>query len=212
MPALTVSSSIVGTTMGRTFSTVPYTYLKRGVYYFVICNLWLLNTAMAFDNTKPIWEQYDLLICDLGQFNICSFEQHGEKNEKTGENRNSGECSYSDPKFRNSDRIGERPTNSELGYYEVNFKKDQWIYHRSDKHKNIRKIDGRSFNFIEEKNGHRWNFGNYFLVGFELFSASYNQGSNLLYLKTLSGELPTHVKGTRGTSVRQEYFTCWPID
>ena len=37
MPALTVSSSIVGTTMGRTFSAVPYTYLKRGVYYFVIC-------------------------------------------------------------------------------------------------------------------------------------------------------------------------------
>ena len=36
MPALTVSSSIVGTTMGRTFtSAVPYTYLKRGVYYFV---------------------------------------------------------------------------------------------------------------------------------------------------------------------------------
>jgi len=30
-----VSSSIVGTTMGRTFSAVPYTYLKRGVYYFV---------------------------------------------------------------------------------------------------------------------------------------------------------------------------------
>ena len=28
-------SSIVGTTMGRTFSAVPYTYLKRGVYYFV---------------------------------------------------------------------------------------------------------------------------------------------------------------------------------
>ena len=37
MPALTVSSSIVGTTMGRTFSAVPYTYLKRGVYYFVVC-------------------------------------------------------------------------------------------------------------------------------------------------------------------------------
>ena len=35
MSALTVSSSIVGTTMGRTFSAVPYTYLKRGVYYFV---------------------------------------------------------------------------------------------------------------------------------------------------------------------------------
>jgi integrase len=35
MPALTVFSSIVGTTMGRTFSAVPYTYLKRGVYYFV---------------------------------------------------------------------------------------------------------------------------------------------------------------------------------
>ena len=35
MPALTVSSSIVGTTMGRTFAAVPYTYLKRGVYYFV---------------------------------------------------------------------------------------------------------------------------------------------------------------------------------
>ena len=39
MPALTVSSSIVGTTMGRTFSAVPYTYLKRGVYYFVMCAL-----------------------------------------------------------------------------------------------------------------------------------------------------------------------------
>jgi len=35
MPALTVSSIIVGTTMGKTFSAVPYTYLKRGVYYFV---------------------------------------------------------------------------------------------------------------------------------------------------------------------------------
>ena len=35
LSALTVSSSIVGTTMGRTFSAVPYTYLKRGVYYFV---------------------------------------------------------------------------------------------------------------------------------------------------------------------------------
>jgi len=35
MPALTVSSSILGTKMGRTFSSVPYTYLKRGVYYFV---------------------------------------------------------------------------------------------------------------------------------------------------------------------------------
>ena len=34
MPALTVFSSIVGTTMGRTSSAVPYTYLKRGVYYF----------------------------------------------------------------------------------------------------------------------------------------------------------------------------------
>ena len=30
-----VFSSIVGTTMGRTFSAVPYTYLKRGVYYLV---------------------------------------------------------------------------------------------------------------------------------------------------------------------------------
>ena len=35
LSALTVSISIVGTTMGRTFSAVPYTYLKRGVYYFV---------------------------------------------------------------------------------------------------------------------------------------------------------------------------------
>ena len=30
-----MSISIVGTTIGRTFSAVPYTYLKRGVYYFV---------------------------------------------------------------------------------------------------------------------------------------------------------------------------------
>ena len=34
IPALTVSSCIVGTTMGRTFSAVPYTYLKHGVYCF----------------------------------------------------------------------------------------------------------------------------------------------------------------------------------
>ena len=36
LSANTVSSSIVGATMGKTFSArVPYTYLKRDVYYFV---------------------------------------------------------------------------------------------------------------------------------------------------------------------------------
>jgi hypothetical protein len=54
MPALIVSSSILGTTMGRTFSAVPYTYLKRGVYYFVIAmfSLQASLTSGANWNTK----------------------------------------------------------------------------------------------------------------------------------------------------------------
>jgi len=53
MPALTVSRSIVGTTMGRTFSAVPYTYLKRGVYYFVMLCLSLYASTCFSGN----WNQ-----------------------------------------------------------------------------------------------------------------------------------------------------------
>ena len=53
MPALTVSSSIVGTTMGRTFSAVPYTYLKRGVYYFVIAAFGAI-TLSGCQTTAPM--------------------------------------------------------------------------------------------------------------------------------------------------------------
>ena len=35
MPALIVSRSILGITIGRTFLAVPYSCLKRDVYYFV---------------------------------------------------------------------------------------------------------------------------------------------------------------------------------
>jgi len=70
MPALTVSSSIVGTTMGRTFSAVPYTYLKRGVYYFVICLILGLQTSLvsaANWNQKPISEGE---VYDYGSWSI----------------------------------------------------------------------------------------------------------------------------------------------
>ena len=75
MPALTVSSSIVGTTMGRTFSAVPYTYLKRGVYYFVICNLFIISGPVsALDIEIPIWEQVNGILCKRHTKVICSHQ------------------------------------------------------------------------------------------------------------------------------------------
>ena len=88
MIALTVLSSIVGTAMGRTFSTVPYTYLKRGVYYFVrripstTKYIFLMINITAFPNEGLAVE-----------LNLMCHQLHGENSFVTVKNPGSDEPS-----------------------------------------------------------------------------------------------------------------------
>ena len=73
MPALTVSRSIVGTTMGRTFSAVPYTYLKRGVYYFVTVTFCLQASLTLGANWNKQEVPAEMIIKQITAPNVTIF-------------------------------------------------------------------------------------------------------------------------------------------